>query len=205
MAWLQATYPAVIDYLAQFKDRLMPKPKGHIGGWNGRKSGSYEWYEIQDSIDYYLEFEKPKIIYPDIALNGKFTLDLNGYYIINTMYMISGLSQEQNHYLLGILNSDIFTKLFTQISSTIRGGYLRWIAQYMEKMPIPTATDDQRATLIGWVEKQLATHAELAGLEATASDRRFELKEAVAKTDKQINTLVAGLYGIDEADVALLG
>ncbi|MDZ4671558.1 MAG: TaqI-like C-terminal specificity domain-containing protein, partial [Phototrophicales bacterium] len=151
------------------------------------------------------EFERPKIIYPDIALNGKFTLDLNGYYIINTMYMISGLSQEQNHYLLGILNSDIFTKLFTQISSTIRGGYLRWIAQYMEKMPIPTATDDQRATLIGWVEKQLAYHAELATLEKTASDRRFELSEKIGKADSAIDELVAGLYGVDAGDVALLG
>ena len=103
------------------------------------------------------------------------------------------------------MNSNIFTAIFSNISSQIRGGYLRWKTQYMEKMPIPNASETDRATLIGLVQKQLATHAELAGLEATASDRRFELKEAVAKTDKQINTLVAGLYGIDEADVALLG
>jgi hypothetical protein len=57
-------YPAIESYLKQFKEKLMPKPKDWIGEkWQGRKPGSYKWYEIQDSIDYYLEFEKPKIIF----------------------------------------------------------------------------------------------------------------------------------------------
>ncbi|HRF94999.1 MAG TPA: hypothetical protein PLZ51_07390, partial [Aggregatilineales bacterium] len=97
------------------------------------------------------------------------------------------------------------TKIFSHIASTIRGGYLRWKAQYMEKMPIPTATDEQRATLIGLVQKQLSYHAELAELEKNASDRRFELSEKIAKADSAIDDLVAGLYGVELADVALLG
>ena len=42
----------------------MPKPKDWKGDkWKGRKPGSYKWYEIQDAIDYYEEFEKPKIMF----------------------------------------------------------------------------------------------------------------------------------------------
>ena len=43
------------------------------------KPGAYQWYEFQDTIDYYNEFEKPKIIYPEISINGQFTLDDHNY------------------------------------------------------------------------------------------------------------------------------
>jgi len=57
-------YPAIERYLTCFKEQLMPKPKGWKGpAWKGRKPGNYKWYEIQDSIDYYREFEKPKILF----------------------------------------------------------------------------------------------------------------------------------------------
>jgi hypothetical protein len=69
-------YPAIQKHLLQFKDRLMPKPKDWRGEeWNGRKPGAYKWYEVQDTIDYYPEFEKPKIVYAEIASRGQFTED----------------------------------------------------------------------------------------------------------------------------------
>ncbi len=61
------SYPGIYKYLMQFKTRLLPKPKNWVGEWIGRKPGSYEWYEIQDSIDYFEEFDKPKIITPAIV------------------------------------------------------------------------------------------------------------------------------------------
>ena len=37
-------YPAIKQYLAQFKERLTPKPKDWVGkDWKGRKPGAYEW------------------------------------------------------------------------------------------------------------------------------------------------------------------
>ena len=53
-----ADYPAVLNYLMQFKERLMPCPKDWEGKWKGRKQGTYKWYELQDAVDYYSEFEK---------------------------------------------------------------------------------------------------------------------------------------------------
>ena len=60
-------YPSVKKHLEQYKTSLEPKPKGFKGAWPGRKEGSYKWYEIQDAVDYYMEFEKPKITLPDIV------------------------------------------------------------------------------------------------------------------------------------------
>jgi hypothetical protein len=74
-------YPAIERHLLQFKERLMPKPKDWKGRkWTGRKPGDYKWYEIQDAIAYYEEFEKPKIIYPNICKKPEFTFDEDGWY-----------------------------------------------------------------------------------------------------------------------------
>jgi len=62
-------YPAIENYLLQYRERLEPKPKDWTEGkWKGRKSGSYKWYEIQDAVDYYNEFEKNKVMLPDISI-----------------------------------------------------------------------------------------------------------------------------------------
>jgi hypothetical protein len=67
----------------------MPKPKNWRGtDWKGRKPGTYQWYEIQDAIDYYLEFEKPKIIYPNICKRPEFTFDKAGLYTNQKCFII---------------------------------------------------------------------------------------------------------------------
>ena len=47
-------FPAIYKYLYQYKKRLTPGVKG------GRKAGNYQWYEIQDAIDYWEEFEQAR-------------------------------------------------------------------------------------------------------------------------------------------------
>ncbi|MFM6673709.1 MAG: Eco57I restriction-modification methylase domain-containing protein, partial [Dolichospermum sp.] len=68
-------YPAILNHLSQFRERLTPGIPG------GRKAGSYQWYEIQDNIAYYKEFEENKIVYPNICKRNEFTWDQNNYYI----------------------------------------------------------------------------------------------------------------------------
>jgi len=192
-AWLSSRYPAIANHLMPFTERA--QKRGDKGEF---------WWELRP-CGYYSEFDKPKIIYPDIAKNHRMSYDTNNVYLTNTCYFIP----TDDLALLGILNSSMVFFYYKNIASVLgdadKGGRLRWFYQDVSRIPIPTATDDQRATLIGWVEKQLAYHAESATLEKTASDRRFELSEKIAKADSAIDDLVAGLYGIDEADVALLG
>jgi hypothetical protein len=98
-------YPAVYEYLKEFKSQLMPKPKEWQGSiWEGRKPGPYQWYEIQDTIGYYSEFEKNKIIFPDIAKESRMSYDKTGYFVANTAYIIP----TDDLYLLGILQKDCF-------------------------------------------------------------------------------------------------
>ncbi len=115
-------YPAIEQHLLQFKKQLMPKPKDWKGEkWLGRKSGSYEWYEIQDTVAYYEEFEKPKIIYPNICKKPEFVFEETSYYTNQKCFIIP----VSDKYLLGILNSSITMFLFRSILPKLRGGFLR--------------------------------------------------------------------------------
>ena len=184
-----AHYPAVLAYLTQFKEQLEPRPKNLVGkeatDWPGRKPGAYKWYEMQDSIDYYKEFEQAKIIFPDIASKASFTIDTGGNYLANTGYSVS----TDDKFLLGVLNSEIVELFFRSLSSTIRGGYMRFIKQYVEQIPIPHATAAQQAEIAALVEGILA---------ARAADAAADTRAAEAAID----ALVSACYGLSAAEAA---
>ncbi len=79
-------YPAIKNYLQQYRKQLEPRPKSWDSQqrWPGRKSGSYKWYEIQDSADYFAAFEQPKILWPDIAKFPRFSWENSGFYVGDT-------------------------------------------------------------------------------------------------------------------------
>ncbi|NVM57812.1 MAG: Eco57I restriction-modification methylase domain-containing protein, partial [Desulfobacterales bacterium] len=91
-------YPAIKRYLQRFRARLEPRPSGHTGSWPGRKPGNYQWYEIQDTTEYWSLFEQPKIVYPDIAKEARFAFDSTGSYPVNTAYIIP----RKDSYLLAL-------------------------------------------------------------------------------------------------------
>ncbi len=194
-------YPAIEKYLLSFKDSLMPKPWNYEGKiWKGRKPGSYKWYEIQDTTDYYLEFEKPKVMLPDISLRGNFTFDTEGYYCVNTAYIIGNADK----YLLGILNSQLINFIYKGMSSTYRGGYLRFIQQYLEKLPIRTINfnnPQEKAIhdkLVSLVDRMLELHKKKAALPPSAE--REKIEREITITDEKIDEIVYGLYGVTEEE-----
>jgi hypothetical protein len=153
-------YTAIHEHLKQFKKALMPGIPG------GRKPGSYEWYEIQDNTAYWQEFQQPKVVFPDIAVSSEFTWDNDNHYLANTAYLLIA-----DKWLLSILNSTIVLWFYTQISNAIRGGYLRFIRQYVEQIPIPLATPDQQrwcvrlAQALIWLNRPEAKAAKKGSLD----------------------------------------
>ena len=153
-------YPAVKVYLEQHRAALEPRPTNWQGNeWPGRKPGSYKWFELQDSVDYYQEFDKPKILWPDIAKFPRFSWDTQGYYINNTGY----IAVPDHPYVLGILASRVSWFVITQISQPFgeRDGELRYrlISQFITRLPIPSATEAERES-IGELALQITTAAQ---------------------------------------------
>lgn len=165
-------YPAVLEYLTAHRQRLEPKPSGGADSedakWPGRKAGGYRWYELQDTVDYWQGFEVPKIVWPDISKLPRFSMDSDRRYLGNTAYMIpSG-----DYFLLGILASWATWFMISKTAQPLRLRGDRWqyrlFTQFMELLPIPEATEDEKATI-----------GALARLCNMLGQQRYDLQEHV--------------------------
>ena len=131
---------AVIEHLEPFRDEL-----------EGRAT-KQEWHELQQpQMRYTAAFEKPKIVFPDIAKKPRFALDYAGAYSGDTSFLIP----TDDVYLLGLLNSSAVENLFIEVGATVRGGYLRFKRQYVEQIPIPNAPAADRDAIAGLVQRCL--------------------------------------------------
>ena len=117
-------YPAVFNHLQQFQERLVRR----------QDQGEY-WWELR-SCTYYDDFEKPKIVYPDIGMSCRFCFDESELFLTNTAYLIP----TSDLYLLALLNSALTFYYLKHICMILgdadKGGRLRFIYQYMQDLPI---------------------------------------------------------------------
>ena len=105
--------------MEQFKDNL--NPKTNKDQEIGRKPGNYKWYEIQDITAYYEYFEKPNIIWGNLATRSSFSIDeKNGFYV-NAPACIPPTNSK---YVLGILNSKLMSYFLKSICAERQGGFI---------------------------------------------------------------------------------
>jgi hypothetical protein len=193
-------YPAAKEHLLQFKERLEPKPRDWPKGkkWPGRKSGSYEWYEIQDTVAYYAEFERPKILYQEIATYQAFTWDKAGTYANNKIFMIPGAKK----HLLALLNARVAWFFLVNTANQYRGGALGMQTPYVKRLPIPDASAEEQAQLCALAERQLDLHARQQN--DSGANGEAGLRAQIAEADRAIDRLVYQLYGLTEAEIDIV-
>jgi len=160
-------YPAVYEHLLPFKKRLMPGVPG------GRKPGSYEWYEIQDNIAYWQEFERPKIVYQDIARYFGMAWDDSGLYLANTCYFIARAKK----WMLAALLSSAMQFYVRKFIGSDEGGFIRLFSIHVEKFPIPTTMPSDQAALEALVDRILA--AKQTNPQADVTDLEREIDERI--------------------------
>ena len=128
-------YKAIKKYLLNFYDDLKPKQVGDV---RGRKPGSYSWYEIQDVIAYYAQFEKPKIIYANMAQSNRFVMDLEGFYTNQKCFIIP----LEDYHLLAVLNSKlIYFIVKNKFPKLLGNTYEFTYKNFMENLPIANVNE----------------------------------------------------------------
>jgi len=158
--------------LSQWKDKLEKR-------WD---QGDY-WYNLRHCA-YYEEFEKPKIVYPDISERSGFSYDINAYYTNNTTYFIIS---KNPLYLLCLLNSILINFYFKMLGAQLGSKGLRYFTQYVEQLPISQISESYYKPY-----EILADY--LLFLNAT-EERRQEFKDTIEFFDRQIaDSLVYELY-----------
>lgn len=132
-------YPSIKEHLQQYYERLSP---GTVGG---RKAGSYKWYEVQDALDYYEDFEKPKIIYPVIAKESRFTLDLSGAYCNDKAFIIP----TDDLYLLAVLNSKLIWAYLKRVCSVLDDyGSIELRSIFLRDVPIAQTDNKEPLSIL---------------------------------------------------------
>lgn len=130
-------YPEIKKHLSNFRTQLEPKPDDFKGTkWEGRKSGSYEWFETQDTIGYYKEFRKPKIIYPNMTKYLPFYYDEQDHFFGNQKCFIITSETESLPYLTAILNSSLFRCCFMDNFPNLGEDRRELSKVFFDKIPI---------------------------------------------------------------------
>ena len=98
----QQQYPAVYRHLLSHKEKLSARNKAETGI-------RYEWYASQRwAADYYKDFEKPKIVYPNMTKYLPFCYDETGAICNDKAFIITSKDDTFSlKYLLAILNSKL--------------------------------------------------------------------------------------------------
>jgi hypothetical protein len=181
-------YPAIEIYLRPFKEQLK------------KRATRQEWYELQQpQYAYVKHFEKPKIVFPDIAITPHFVLDEDGFFGSNTMYFIPG----HDLFLLGLLNSKLGYFYFRAVCAGLEGKnetYLRFFGQYLEGFPVAEAEKAAHDKMVLLVERMLSLHKQSA---RTPQEQEM-LRREIESTDGQIDRLVYSLYGLTEEEVKIV-
>ena len=132
------SYPAVKQHLLSFGyDRL--KQTGDKGA---RKKTNNKWFETQDSISYWEDFYKQKIMYSEIVREPQFYLDNKGEFFAEaTTFIMTGSNLEYLYYLLHSKAITYFFKTFYAGGGLGGDGY-RYKKVFLEKLPIPPIKND---------------------------------------------------------------
>lgn len=217
--WIISTFPAlnldidnyciVKDYLESFGKRL--EQSGEVGS---RKKTKNMWFETQDQISYWQDFEKSKIVWGEISDEPKFAYDDNSYFMNDTIFMMTG---ENLKYLLAFLNSKLSKWYFERISTTTGMGTNRWKKFKLELLPIAIAEDE--TPFINLVDEILEIKPKIKvyitlldeAIKNDNFDREIKLKKEietmekrVIECEKEIDLMVYALYGLSVDEIGIV-
>jgi len=132
-------YPSVLRYLEKHRSGLEPKPIDwkptfKDQKWSGRKEGSYRWYEIQDSVEYWGLLEQPKILYTDITWSSSFCIDRDHRFTNNTGYFLP----TADPWLVAVLNAPVGWWYAWRRAQHGKDEALRYFGSFVEGYPVPS-------------------------------------------------------------------
>ena len=196
--WLIATFPSKkynIDKLPAIKNHLLSFGKERLeqtgkkyNGFTARKKTNNKWFETQDSISYWDDFNKPKIVYMEIQTDNEdegypfpcFSFDESNAVIMNTGYIMTSESIDVR-YILGVLNSKLGKILTKMYVSQLQKRQFRMLSQFVSNFPIVVPKDTDILQISKLTRERLET-------------QNIEIEST-------INSIVYRLYQLDNEEI----
>jgi hypothetical protein len=183
------SFPHIKKYMIQFLPKLNQTGETFINSEGksekSRKKTRGEWFETQDSISYWEDFEKPKIVWGEISDKPKFAFDDSGYYAEATTFLMTG---ERLKFLLAILNSKVSEWYFNLIGTTTGMGTNRWKKYKIELLPVKEPSVSQEQQIEALVSEILTVK------------KQNSLAET-SELENQIDKLVYELYDLTKEEI----
>ena len=144
-------YPAVKKYLLSFGiKRLEQTGNTHIIDGEevkARKKTNNKWFETQDSISYWDDFSKQKIVWARLSRISKsdfddfprFAIVDPGYYVVDSLCFFTGKNLTK---LIKVLNSEFAAYYFFKSVAILDAGGMQMRQQYVENIPVPEKLDE---------------------------------------------------------------
>jgi adenine-specific DNA-methyltransferase len=153
-------YPVLFEHLSKYKKEL-----------ELRLDKGKHWSNLRNCA-YLEELKKEKIIWIELTDHPNFYLDIEGYYINNTVFFMTG---DRLPYILTFLNSKLCEWYFTKIATTSGAGTRRWIKIYVDQICIPEGpsknAEDKLSLLGTQVQKQ-----KLQGKDTSVLEKEIDME-----------------------------
>jgi len=190
-------YQGIKKYLEQFLPKINQTGETFINSKGKkektRKKTSGKWFETQDTIAYWEDFNKEKLVYAetmrihknDITNFPRFGFDDESFYCDKTTFIATG---DHIKYLLGVLNSNIGRYLIKEyVTKLDTGGYMMQKV-FLEVIPIKVPSSVEREGIESLVNTIIDT-------------KKTDLQADTTTLEKQIDQLVYQLYDLTDEDI----
>ena len=179
--WIIATFPSLhynIDDYPEVKEHLLSFGYDRLkqtGDSGARKKTNNQWFETQDSISYWEDFSKQKIVYPNMTKFLPFYFDVDGYMVNQKCFIITG---DNIGFLSAFLNSSLFKFCFRDNFPELFGNTRELSKIFFDKIPIKEVdiqTDSLFKSKILEIQKLKADNMPSQSIEKELDDMIFDL------------------------------
>ena len=173
-------YPAIFKHLKRFEEKAKKRDDQGQNWWNLRACAYYE------------EFEKEKIVYPNMTKYLPFLYDDEKFYTNQKCFIITG--EVPLKYITGYLNSKIAQYWIKNNCPELQGGTRELSKIFIENLPIP----DIANSIVNSVEKIVAS-----------VDDVLRIKKSNSKSDKyelerEIQICLYELYELTKKEIEII-
>jgi hypothetical protein len=169
----------------------------------GGAAADKQWYQFGRSQSL-TKFNTPKIILPALSREPRYAYDDHNIVVTGggngPYYMVrpNPGAEASINFLLAILNHPLSEAFVRTNTSPFRGGYYSHGKQFIEGLPIPPSTTEQRAEIDMLVTEVIAENSAL-GVARTPHQRTLS-ERRIAEFRTQIINRIDALFGLTEAD-----
>lgn len=175
-------YPTLKEFLLSFGiERLEQTGKEYIIDGEkvkARKKTNNKWFETQDSISYWDEFSKPKIVWGNLNTRGSYAMTPENMFINAPACMIVPGSQ----YLLAMLNSKVSDYYIRNLGVVRNGGFFEYKPMFVEQIPVPLPREEV----------------------VTSIEEVFNSDASDEQKDKRLEEIIESMFDFTEPEIAYL-